>query len=64
MGIPAAALERIFEPFYRADTDESHPGTGIGLAIVRRSVSAMGGTVTVTSEPGVGSTFSVTLPTA
>ncbi|MFN8623568.1 MAG: ATP-binding protein [Chloroflexota bacterium] len=62
LGIPAEVRERIFEPFFRADPDETHPGTGIGLAIVRRSVTAMGGAVSVDSEPGVGSTFRVELP--
>jgi len=61
-GMPADALDRVFEAFVRLATDEDHPGTGIGLAIVRRSARLMGGDVTVTSELGVGSTFTVTLP--
>jgi PAS domain S-box-containing protein len=62
MGIPADGLETIFEPFRRLVTDEAYPGTGIGLAIVRRSARAMGGDVSVVSTPGTGSTFSVRLP--
>jgi signal transduction histidine kinase len=62
IGIPEDARESIFEPFRRLVSDEAYPGTGIGLAIVRRSVRAMGGEVTVQSEPGAGSVFTVRLP--
>jgi PAS domain S-box-containing protein len=62
IGIPAEFREAVFEPFRRLVSDEAYPGTGIGLAIVRRSVRAMGGEVTVASEPGSGSTFTVVLP--
>jgi signal transduction histidine kinase len=63
LGMAADALVRIFEPFVRLATDDEHPGTGIGLAIVRRSARLLGGDVTVVSEPGAGSTFNVVLPT-
>jgi two-component system sensor histidine kinase SenX3 len=64
IGIDAAAQERIFERFYRVDTDRSHAtgGTGLGLAIVKNVVTNHLGSVTVRSSPGEGSTFSITLP--
>jgi two-component system phosphate regulon sensor histidine kinase PhoR len=65
-GIPAHSLKRIFEKFYRVPRveDADVPGTGLGLALVREIVELHGGRVTVKSEPGVGSTFSVRLPLA
>lgn len=64
MGIPAAALPRIFERFYRVDRSRSRDmgGTGLGLAIVKHVVRAHGGSVSVTSAEGDGSTFTVALP--
>ncbi|OGO39552.1 MAG: hypothetical protein A2147_08180 [Chloroflexi bacterium RBG_16_57_8] len=63
MGIPADALPHIFDRFYRVDKARSRAsgGTGLGLAIVRTIVEQHGGKVTVKSEPGKGSTFSVWL---
>jgi signal transduction histidine kinase/CheY-like chemotaxis protein len=63
-GIAAADLERIFEAFQQADSGmkSRHEGTGLGLALTRQLVEAHGGEVTVTSEFGVGSTFTVRLP--
>ena len=63
-GIPIDALDRVFERFYRADADRSRArgGTGIGLSIVKHVAQAHGGSVSATSEPGVGSTFSLVLP--
>jgi signal transduction histidine kinase len=63
-GISANALPHIFEKFYRVPSvdDTDVPGTGLGLALVREIVELHGGRVTVHSEPGVGSTFSVRLP--
>jgi len=59
-GIPAEQLERIFEPFQRGDTKKE--GSGLGLTIVKRVVEAHGGEVSVESQPGRGSTFSIRLP--
>jgi CheY-like chemotaxis protein/two-component sensor histidine kinase len=62
-GIAAADLNRIWEPFVRlAPTDRKASGSGMGLAVVRRVVEAMGGSVSVTSAPGQGSTFEVSVP--
>ena len=63
-GIPADEQERIFERFYRSTSTQGTRGTGIGLAIVRTTVEAIGGTVSVTSTPGTGSRFDVVLPLA
>ena len=58
-GIPRAEQQRLFEPFYQVDPRNArrHGGTGLGLAISRRLVAAMGGTLSVESEPGRGSRF-------
>jgi signal transduction histidine kinase len=64
IGIPAAEHERIFEKFYRLDAAMSRGvgGSGLGLYISREIVMQMGGTLTVRSTPGEGSTFTVVLP--
>jgi len=63
-GIPAQHLERLFERFYRVDRARSRElgGIGLGLAIVKHLALAHGGEVTVTSELGKGSTFTIELP--
>lgn len=63
-GIPYEDQEHIFERFYRVHKHRSREsgGTGLGLSIVKNVVAAHGGTVTVRSAPGAGSTFVVTLP--
>ena len=63
-GIPAQHLERLFERFYRVDRARSREmgGTGLGLAIVKHLSRAHGGEVTVASELGKGSTFTIELP--
>ncbi|MCA1612973.1 MAG: PAS domain-containing protein [Acidobacteria bacterium] len=65
-GIPAAHLPRIFERFYRADRARSREigGTGLGLAIVKHLARAHGGEVSVRSDAGAGSTFTIELPRA
>jgi signal transduction histidine kinase len=64
-GIPAEALPHVFDKFYRVERDENMAkGTGLGLAIVKQIVEAHGGDIRVESEPGVGSTFTFTLPVA
>ncbi len=64
IGIAADKLESIFEPFVqvRADLTRTAEGTGLGLAISFDLARGMGGDLTVTSTPGVGSTFTLTLP--
>ena len=66
IGIPEDARERVFERFYRVDKGRSRKkgGTGLGLAIVKHIVQLYGGTLKLESEPGEGSTFTITLPLA
>lgn len=66
VGIPAAALPHVFERFFRApNVDNLHiSGTGIGLYVVKELVGMHGGSVTVASVEGEGSTFTVALPLA
>ena len=66
LGIPAGEHERIFEKFYRLDPNLTRGvgGTGLGLYICRALVERMGGRVSVRSEEGAGSTFTVELPLA
>ena len=61
-GIPTALMEKIFEPFFNTRTEGK--GTGLGLSICKAIVTAHGGTITVESEVGKGSTFRVELPAA
>ena len=62
VGVSPADQARIFERFYRAPSAAHRPGFGLGLPIVRELVAAHGGRVDMRSEPGVGSTFRVSLP--
>ena len=64
IGMTPEQLERVFEAFAQAEasTASKYGGTGLGLAITRKFCRLMGGDVSVDSEPGVGSTFTLTLP--
>jgi signal transduction histidine kinase len=66
IGIPAAKLEQIFDPFMQVDARRTgtQEGVGLGLAISRDLARRMGGELTVASEVGVGSTFTLVLPLA
>ena len=61
IGIPPAELPRIWERLFRGDQSRTERGIGLGLSLVKAVVEAHGGTVTVDSTPGVGSTFTVNL---
>ncbi|MGV2987318.1 response regulator [Vibrio sp. E150_011] len=65
-GIPAQQLEHIFEPLVQAGHDSGHyrQGAGLGLSISRQLIELMGGSLYVSSQPHVGTTFSFTLPLA
>jgi signal transduction histidine kinase len=63
-GIPAGEIERVFERFYRRTESRKQEGFGLGLAIARRMVDVMGGSVGAESVEGEGSTFWVRLPIA
>ncbi|MGQ9572770.1 MAG: ATP-binding protein [Dehalococcoidia bacterium] len=62
VGIAPEELPRIFERFYKGDRARGSGGTGLGLAVVKHIVEAHGGTISVESEPGRGSTFSFSIP--
>jgi two-component system phosphate regulon sensor histidine kinase PhoR len=62
VGIAPEDLPRIFERFYKGGRGRGGGGTGLGLAVVKHVVEAHGGTVSVESEPGRGSTFSFSIP--
>ena len=64
IGMTEEQLGRLFQAFSQADasTTKKYGGTGLGLAITRNFCQLLGGDVTVTSRPGEGSTFTITLP--
>ncbi|MCP2730303.1 sensor histidine kinase [Limnofasciculus baicalensis] len=62
IGIPLPDKERLFETFHRATNVGTIPGTGLGLTIVKKCVDIHQGQISVESEVGVGTTFTVTLP--
>jgi signal transduction histidine kinase len=62
IGFDPKYAEQIFQPFRRLRSRQEYEGTGIGLTICHRIVERHGGTITVRSTPGQGSTFTVRLP--
>jgi signal transduction histidine kinase len=61
IGIPPAEVPRIWERLFRGDQSRTERGLGLGLSLVKAVVEAHGGTVSVDSTPGAGSTFTVSL---
>ena len=61
-GMTEEAQKRIFDKFYQADKSRCQEGVGLGLSLVKRILDMMGGSISVTSAPGEGSTFRVALP--
>lgn len=64
IGIPEEHSQRVFEMFERGDVAKEYEGTGVGLAIVKKSVERLGGQLGLTSEVGRGTTFWIQLPAA
>ncbi|NOX99575.1 MAG: GHKL domain-containing protein, partial [Verrucomicrobia bacterium] len=64
IGIPTEDLPNIFQRFYRVEKHHAQTikGTGLGLSIVKRAIEAHHGTITATSDPGIKTTFTITLP--
>lgn len=66
IGMTEAVIQQLFSPFFQADSSSTrqHGGTGLGLALCKRLVDLMNGTISVNAKPGQGSTFTVQLPFA
>ncbi|MFD2937881.1 PAS domain-containing sensor histidine kinase [Spirosoma flavum] len=62
IGIPASDLSSLFQTFFRASNSKGIQGTGLGLVIAQQFVELQGGTLTVQSEEGIGTTFTIILP--
>jgi len=61
VGIPAQHLPHVFDRFYKADQSRSQAGSGLGLSIVKAIIDRHGGTVSVRSEQGAGTVFTILL---
>ncbi len=63
-GIPRKALKRVFDNFFRVDNELTRTtrGTGIGLALVKNLIAAMGGSVSAANNEGPGCTITISLP--
>jgi two-component system sensor histidine kinase ChiS len=62
VGMDKETVSHIFEPFYQGERNVGHVGTGVGLALVKQIVNAVEGKITVDSERGKGTTFSISVP--
>ncbi|HCE15411.1 MAG TPA: sensor histidine kinase, partial [Clostridiales bacterium] len=62
IGMDDATVKRIFDRFYQADRSRKQEGVGLGLCLVKRILDMLGGTVSVDSRPGEGSTFRIHVP--
>lgn len=62
IGMTPETVSRIFDKFYQGDTSHTTPGNGLGLALVKKILTLIGGTISVESAPGQGSAFTILLP--
>lgn len=61
-GIPAESIPFLFDPYWQANSTHTKPGVGLGLSIVKRIIAAHGGNISVRSQLGIGTCFTVVLP--
>lgn len=64
VGIPKEDLDKVFVPYLRTGETDAHQGVGLGLAIAKHSIELSGGTLSVQSQIGAGSTFTISVPLA